>query len=271
MGQRQNKDEIEYGNDCSAGWDIGKTPKFVYARFSLIEKCPDPMIIPPNDRVFKLTQEEYAPCDWLYEGSIWRVVWMVAADPAFVWLILTDHNTGVSYFQETPAGTPCENHIYHNENPGCDDFHGGIDGIATVTWGLESLRIRGLLNIETQKDLFMEMRPLADGNKVYKYCNLKDATNVAILFVPGEEYRVTGILTPDGTGSYHKHVLHNGKMSYRRTDGLYFLWWDAATTWVINTGLDVLFPPAWRRVDPDIIGAYQPIGDWLGVATVAEL
>jgi len=184
MGQRQDKTEIEYGDDCPAGWDIGKTPKFVYVRFSQIEKCPDPRLIPPNDRVFKLTQEEYAPCDWLYEDSIWRIAFQVAADPDFTWLWMTHHETGDEYFQETPAGLPDEGRIYHNSITACDVRHGAKNGIATVTWGLETLKVRGLLNIKTQKDLFMEMRPLANGNKVYKYCKLKDATNIKIKYEP---------------------------------------------------------------------------------------
>ncbi|GAI15960.1 unnamed protein product [marine sediment metagenome] len=58
MGQRMRDEPIVYGDDCAAGWPPDKTPKYVYARFALIEKCPDPNLIPPNDRTFKLTQEE---------------------------------------------------------------------------------------------------------------------------------------------------------------------------------------------------------------------
>ncbi|GAH76571.1 unnamed protein product, partial [marine sediment metagenome] len=33
-------------------------------------------------------------------------------------------------------------------------------------------------------DLFMELRPLPDGKLVYKFCRLRDATNIKILFEP---------------------------------------------------------------------------------------
>ncbi|GAI59157.1 unnamed protein product [marine sediment metagenome] len=184
MGQRQDKDEIVYGDDCVGCFPAGKTPKYVYARFSQIEKCPDPMRVPPNDRVFKLTQNAYSPCNWFYQGSTWRVEWQCAPDPAFVWFWLMDPETGVEYFNENPAGLPDEAHTYHNETPACDDFHGAIGGIATVTWQLETIKLMGLLNIKPQKDLFMEMRPLADGKRIYKYCKLNDATNIAIEFKP---------------------------------------------------------------------------------------
>lgn len=271
MGQRQDKDEIVYGDDCVGCFPAGKTPKYVYVRLSLVEKCPDPRLVPPNDRVFKLTQDAYNPCDWFYQGSTWRVEFQCAPDPAFVWLSVMDPETGVAYFEETPAGLPDESHTYHNRTPACDDFHGATGGTATVTWQLETIKILKLLNMKGMSDIFMEMRPLVDGNRVYKFCRLQDATNIAIEYEPEKVYEVTGTLTPDVTGYYFEHIMHNGKRSYRRTDGLYFLWWDGATRWVINTGLDIMFPPAWLRVDPNPIGDYQPIGPWTGVATFAEI
>ncbi len=184
MGQPMPDVPIEYGDDCLAGWPPSETPKYVYARFSKIEKCPDPMLIPPNDQVFKLTQDEFNPCDWFYQGSVWRVEFQVAADPDFVWLWLMDPETNIPYFEETPAGPPIEGHVFHNEIIACDAFHGGKNGIAVVTWTPQATDILKLINMEKAADLFMELRPREDGKLVYKFCRLQDATNIKILFEP---------------------------------------------------------------------------------------
>jgi len=176
--------DIEYGDDCITGWPVGKTPRYIYARFSLIEKCPDPNLIPPNDRVFKLTQEEFVPCHWWYEGSTWRVEFQVAADPDFVWLVLTDHEAGVTHFEATIAGTPVEGQVYHNENLVCGGALGGIKGIAVVTWTPQATQLLEDLVIEKGPNLFMELRPLPDGKLVYKFCRIAESTNIAILFEP---------------------------------------------------------------------------------------
>jgi len=184
MGQRMPDKPIEYGLDCIAGWEAGVTPKFVYARFAGIEKCPDPDLIPPNDRTFKVTQEPLTPCDWFYEGSVWRVEFQVATEPDFVYLVLTDHEAGVTHFEATIAGPPVEGQIYQNENLVCDEAHGGKNGIAVVTWTPQATALLEAINLSKGEDLFMELFPLADGKLVYKFCRIAESTNIKILFEP---------------------------------------------------------------------------------------
>jgi len=84
-------------------------------------------------------------------------------------------------------------------------------------------------------------------------------------------HRVTGDLTPDSKGDYLPHIVYFGKMSYRRTDGAYFIWWDAIDSWTISTILGTTTPVHWLRVDPNIEGEYQPGDEATGVATVTEI
>lgn len=188
MGQRQNQDEIVYGNDCLIGWDPGKTPKYVYARFSQLIKCPDnpPSIFhtPPNDRVFKLTQESDSPCRFEYTSSTWLVAFILTTSPLRTTLVLTHAVQFHAYFVDQPTPIKGEGYVFHNQYVTCPGFRGAKGGIAIVTWRLETLQLMNALNIGTGDDLFMEMRPLDDGKKVYKYCKLKDATNIKILYEP---------------------------------------------------------------------------------------
>lgn len=184
MGQRQDQDEIIYGDDCVWCFASGQTPKYVYARFSNIVNCPPgldpPCPIPPNDHVFKLTQSDIDPCLYIYEANGWKVEFgFNTGVPLESRLFLRD---GDGRFHFMGAAEPCadEGTMYHNTII-CGDPGGcSSGGIGIVTWRTESITILAALNIKTGYDVFMEMRPLVDGNKVYKYCRLKDATNIAI-------------------------------------------------------------------------------------------
>ncbi len=191
MGQRQDEDDIVYGRDCPLGYNLaaplwlpGETPKYVYMRFSLIKKCDKEECIewpvPPNDRVFKLTQSDVDPCYWQYLGD-WLVEWQLRVTvgtwcsyglyypPGFKWYFRADFNTQGD--DARFATNICT----------CEPFNMcGYDGIAVVTWKLEAKAILNSLNMKALSDIFMEMRPLVDGNKVYKFCRLEDATNIAI-------------------------------------------------------------------------------------------
>lgn len=179
---------IEYGDDCLLGFDPGKTPKYLYVRFSLVVKCPDvgpnPFEMPPNDRVFKLTQHVTNPCDWVYLTTPWRVFFTVVPEPVRNWLLLADTPLGRWYFFDSVDGVPDEGHVFHNWATVCDPGVPSIEGIAIVTWTKQATDILESINMEKAQDLFMEMRPLDDGKLVYKFCRLKDATNIAILFEP---------------------------------------------------------------------------------------
>jgi len=177
-----------YGDDCLRGWEEGKTPKYLYVRFSKIVRCNDDpapdWLIPPNDRMFKLTQSDRWSCLWEITTNGWHILFDLQFDPPNAILWLEHVPDGLVYFYDV-VGTPIdEGFVYTNRNPGCVFFGPTEGGIATVTWTQEATDLLEALNIQRADDLFMEMRPLVDGNKVYKFCRLRDATNISIEFEP---------------------------------------------------------------------------------------
>lgn len=184
MGQRQNKTEIEYGDDCLLKFEAGKTPKYVYSRFSKLKTCPEPAPTAPNDRVFKLTQDEDLPCCWEYFSDEWYVSFEYLDDPELSRLFILHQITMQWYFFNAVEELVDEGHVFRNDNDECFWDIGAINGIGVVTWQLETIKILKSLNMKGMSDIFMEMRPLVDGNRVYKFCRLTDATNIAIEYEP---------------------------------------------------------------------------------------
>lgn len=188
MGQRMRDEPHVYGDNCLLGFPAGKTPKYVYVRFSKIVKCPDPpwrsYFTPPNDRVFKLTQIEDDACFWHYQEDKWIIWFRLMAPPAASFMYLIDTHDNSAYFQDAIDFPLQEGTVYHNEITACTPFTGAAGGFAAVTWTQEATNLLESINMQRANDLFMEMRPLCDGNKIYKFCRLKDATNIAIEFEP---------------------------------------------------------------------------------------
>lgn len=186
MGQRMPDEPIEYGDDCVACFDAGKTPLKVYARFSNIEKCPDKnghvCLIPPNDRMFALTQDPVHACNYAYIGSTWEVFYIASHDwPTKHRLNLGDKG-GFTYFWNSGDACPDEGTVFANQLLICGAFQCGKNGIGIVTWHPQATKLLSDINMQKANDLFMELRPKADGNLVYKFCRLQDATNIKILF-----------------------------------------------------------------------------------------
>lgn len=184
MGQKQNSDVIEYGNDCSLKFPAGETPKYLYARYISIETCPGAPIIAPNDTTFKMPQTGPSPCIWIYNGPLWHCEFFYNAVGVYSRLYLKYKPTFDHYFLADIAGYVDEGTVFHNGIDNCLGVNQGKHGIGIVTWTLEALEVLSLINIPTSDDLFMELFPIADGSRVYKFCKLQDATNVKILYDP---------------------------------------------------------------------------------------
>lgn len=188
MGQPMPDIPIVYGADCLQCWDPAKTPKYVYARFSLVKRrtdqVPDVCITPANDRMFKLTQDPMEPCAWFYDQSGWTVRFdLVMQGVGKTWLYLDD--TIGNHYYSSITDTDCEEgKVLHNDFDGTELFLCGYNGIACVTWTPQATDILKSINMEKAANLFMELRPLANGKLVYKFCKLQDATNIKILFEP---------------------------------------------------------------------------------------
>jgi len=179
---------ILYGVNCSQCWDPGKTPKFLYARFINVirrtDLVPDVCIIPPNDRVFKLTQDPMEPCAWFYDQSGWTVRFdLVMQGVGNTWLYLDDA-AGNHYFTSITPSCYQEGTVLHNEYLGAEPFTCGYVGLGVITWTPQATEILEAINLGKGEDLFMELFPLADGKLVYKFCRIKDATNIKILLEP---------------------------------------------------------------------------------------
>lgn len=188
MGQRMRDVPIVYGNDCLRGWDAGKTPKYIYLRFSLIVKCPDwdevVYQIPPNDRVFKLTQDETHSCLWEVTTTGWHVILDLQFDypNTIVWLEYMPTG-GVYFFDVVPLPFD-EGVVYHNKNLDCEQGRPSYSGIAVLTYTPQATDLLKAINITKGDDLFMELFPLDDGKLVYKFCRIAESTNIKILFEP---------------------------------------------------------------------------------------
>jgi len=84
-------------------------------------------------------------------------------------------------------------------------------------------------------------------------------------------HRVTGDVTPDCTGDYLRHVVWETRMSYRRTDGSYFIWWDGNMNWYISPAPGQTTGGVWFRHDENIEGEYLWGEGATGNATVTEI
>ncbi|GAH25418.1 unnamed protein product [marine sediment metagenome] len=263
---------IEYGDDCLLAFEAGKTPKYLYARFVNLVKCPDVPpdvhVQPPNDRAFKLTQAPGAPCLWEYDVDPWYI-WMEFIEfPAGTRLHILHRPSGDNHFTNLVDGYIEEGYVFTNEYLVCGLQVGSIDGIAVVTWTPQATDLLAAINLAKGYDLFMELFPREDGKLVYKFCKLKDATNIKILYDP-RNYEVTGILVPDVTGTYDPRISYNDKPLYEITTTQWFIWWDGIDTWNISTVPGIQGTNFWTRTDPDIEGIYDPTPPATGDATVS--
>ncbi|MBA7674907.1 hypothetical protein ES703_83132 [subsurface metagenome] len=188
MGQRMDDIPIEFGADCSECWPPDETPKYLYARFSIVKRrtdqVPDVCLTPPNDRVFKLTQDPLEPCAWFYDQAGWTVRFdLILMGPGNTWLYLDD-DPGNHYYSSVTPSCYQEGTVLHNDFDGTEPIRCGYNGLGIVTWNPQATKLLSDINMSKASDLFMELRPLEDGKLVYKFCRLQDATNIKILFEP---------------------------------------------------------------------------------------
>jgi len=179
---------IVYGDDCLLGWAAGKTPKFIYIRFSKVDKCPDTpptfYAVPPNDHAFTLEQLVGHPCNWKYTGTNWQVIFAVTAPGPRIGIRLEHFPDGIVYFESSPVIGVDEGTVYTNRLIICGPIQGGFSGIACPTWTPQATQLLEDLVITKGEDLFMELFPLEDGKLVYKFCKVKDGINIKILYEP---------------------------------------------------------------------------------------
>ncbi|MBA7690671.1 hypothetical protein ES703_99202 [subsurface metagenome] len=81
-------------------------------------------------------------------------------------------------------------------------------------------------------------------------------------------YHVTNGLDPDASGNYMAESGYNDKPTYVSPDREFFIWWEGVDSWIINGQVGHLNGPYWKRTDPTIAGAYDPVDGAVGIATV---
>lgn len=181
MGQRMPDEPHEYGDDCLAGFDAGKTPKYLYARFSLLIKCPAGDYQPPNDRLFKLTQVIGQPCRWFGLSNDWMIDFVIGSEPVGTNIELHNDDDGLDYFLDFRTAPIEEGYVYHNDIVACNGGLGAKNGLAVITWTQQATQLLEDMNITRGDDLFMELRPLENGKLVYKFCRIKESMNIKFL------------------------------------------------------------------------------------------
>lgn len=73
------------------------------------------------------------------------------------------------------------------------------------------------------------------------------------------DYVVTGDPNPDCKGNYFEDGIHDGKMSYRRSDNAWYVWWRAILeNWFISETKGDTSSIGWWRHNPNIEGTYIP-------------
>jgi len=89
--------------------------------------------------------------------------------------------------------------------------------------------------------------------------------------VDDTHYRVSGTLTPDAQGDYHRFGTYGSEFSYVRDSGTYYLWYSTTeNAWVISPTIgDVT--PSWVSIDGTITGDFEASAGYDGTATVVEI
>lgn len=91
------------------------------------------------------------------------------------------------------------------------------------------------------------------------------------LVIPAD-YHVTGTLDPDATGNLYYAGEYNDLPYYVRGDWAYFLWHEVhpVNRWMISITLGSGEPANWSRTSLEIVGDYNPVLPYSGIAHVLE-
>lgn len=121
--------DTEFGNDCGACYPAGQTPKYLYASFRFIIKCPwaaHIAITPPN-QTFKL--EQVLPCSWQAIVGAFLITYRATVGLPFLAIM-----TGPEWWFHHIQIAPCETFFINQLicNPGVNIGTGGFGLIRAV-------------------------------------------------------------------------------------------------------------------------------------------
>ncbi len=115
-----------------------------------------------------------------------------------------------------------------------------------------------------QRNAFIKARTYTKDPRWVSYYMYRAMNDLPFIF----DAKVTGAPNPDCTGKYELTGTFNGKDYYNRIAGTWFIWWDGTSIWTISDEPGNPGVAHWLRHDPNMLGAYQPLLDATGIATV---
>lgn len=190
MGQRLPDDTIITGDACLGCeyylWDPGKTPKTVYVRFSQMVPCPEIdwsfYPLPPNNRVFTLTQNEIVPCSWgTTTTDGWVVAWLVFWGPLAQSYLVLGRAGMLQYFTSLSAAQArCVGSFPNQLN--CGGLVLSSGGFGWVEWKQIAIDLAKALNIELAPTLFYEVFQINLRDVVYKFTDKTRHINIKCKF-----------------------------------------------------------------------------------------
>jgi hypothetical protein len=87
---------------------------------------------------------------------------------------------------------------------------------------------------------------------------------------PVPDYNVTGNPSPDCKCNYFEDGQHEGQPTYKRQDGLWYIWWDGFNvSRIISTDVGDLLGVYWSKLFFEPTGTYAPQNGAAGNAIVA--
>lgn len=99
------------------------------------------------------------------------------------------------------------------------------------------------------------------------HSNRSCSVNPIRIATPVPDLVVRGITTPNVAGGYFEFSVFNEKKTFRLTNGLFFIWYDAELPgYVISDEIGVTLSPWFYDPDYDIepLGTYTPEGGATG-------
>ena len=134
MGLDPTDDDYTAGVPCPTCHDVsfgGVTPKFVFAHFSGVTRCPFGLGQNPNG-TWKLTQVDGFPCLWLGVVAGWLCFYGLLVGSSVT--LLSQVSANEAFF-----GDDDDCHSFFTNQLDCDDIE--VDwsgGQCTITWGPDS-------------------------------------------------------------------------------------------------------------------------------------
>jgi len=168
----------EWGNNCSACFPVGETPKRLKCFFSGIERGDNwlPAAGKPPNGYHDLLQSDGNPCTWNDDPPTWpSITYTVSAVASFLSCRTTMFATA---FISNP-GSGCKRGFSNNfKTPVGNIFYGGYAAVITP---FNMAAMIAKVTPLADPDPRMEFFPISSSQGVLRYAGKRDATNINFL------------------------------------------------------------------------------------------